>query len=235
MASNDGQSAGIGSVFSRFVRDNIYDPSAGGSVAPAAPAASKNTISSAAAMSTGSSVVGAPSVDPEMLTTLQNVVNARKTAYTALLETADKMVTFIPDSDKRLAAAWAAISNGRLPSDVISSIDLHISDVRSSAAQFNSSANAQRTQRVDSLNGNSLVAKKRADEARTRAEQLRAEASKLDQVAADADTEAATLAQQAIAADAEIKDVHARFELAVSTVITTLETQKSAIQSVIKC
>lgn len=85
-------------------------------------------------------------VDPSILNILNNIVSARKSSYTSLLEISERMLKAIPDETTRINAAYSVISReGRSADNVVQSIDLHLSDLSSEFNSFmNTSENTKR-------------------------------------------------------------------------------------------
>jgi chromosome segregation ATPase len=94
-----------------------------------------------------SGVVASSAYDQDMYTSLQKTVMGRKTPYTALLESSEKLRSIIPDDTTRVKAAFVSAADGRTPADVLKSIDVHISDLEGERARFAKSSDQQIVQR----------------------------------------------------------------------------------------
>lgn len=97
------------------------------------------------------------SENAEMIDVIRKATLGRKTAYTALLEAANKLANVIPDANTRIKAAYAMVGGEqRTAETIIGAIDIHISDVdaeqRRLAAQLETSAMAQVNKLRDQAN-----------------------------------------------------------------------------------
>jgi chromosome segregation ATPase len=167
-------------------------------------------------------VLGAGLYDATMLETLQKVVISRKTPYTALVESAAKLATVIPDETQRLKAAFVTIA-----------IDVHCSDLSGQLARFNQSSDVQVQQKAGALRSQ---AKTLTDEvARNVAEatQINARLAALAARNAEASSQAAVLNQQADTAEAEVKAVTSRFEATVTYAINDLKQKQRQLSTVL--
>lgn len=79
----------------------------------------------------------APVADDKFVQALRAAIKNRPTAFTALLATADKLASVIPDANMRLKAAYATMAGeGRDVRSVLQAIDVHTADLESQRMQF---------------------------------------------------------------------------------------------------
>lgn len=169
--------------------------------------------------------------DHEMITVLQNVIANKKTAYTALVEAAEKLRNFIPDDNTRFKAAYAQIAGDgqRTVSSITQAIDVHINDVNGELIRFNQSSQAAINSKVGGLRS---TVSQIASQQKTRASQienLQSQIASLQQTIADDNVKSATLTNQADLAEAEISSKTAQFQAAVDSVKQDLINKKAQL------
>ena len=83
----------------------------------------------------------APVADDKFVQALRTAIKNRPTAFTALLSTADKLASVIPDAATRLKAAYATVAGeGRDVRSILQAIEVHAADLESQRMQFSKQA-----------------------------------------------------------------------------------------------
>ena len=174
-------------------------------------------------------------VDPEMVAQLRATVAKRQTPYTALMDAAKLLESFIADEQTRFKAAFAQVSAGgqRSPASMVPAIDLHIGDIDNEARAFTAMMSQQITTRVESAKHGATVARERAGQLRQRAEELQRQASEALTAAQTAEQEALSQDGQAGQAEAEIAGVQQRFTAAVEAVKADLVAKKTYLSTIL--
>lgn len=165
-------------------------------------------------------------IDPEMVATLQKIIDSRKTPYTALLEASQKLATVIPDETQRLKAAFVTVSGDRSLNDIVKAIDVHISDLGGQDMRFKQTSEAQVKTKVGAKRAQveTLVAE---------GERNKAEIERLTARNAEIAAQATNLSSEADTDEREIQQVAARFEAAVSYLVNNLTATKQHLSSVL--
>lgn len=216
-----------------------------GSDDPELPKAQSPTVP--AAVPPGSVAPGAPppvvrpptqqlfGIDPEMAAQLRATVAKRQTPYTALMDAAKLLESFIADEQTRFKAAFAQVSAGgqRSPASMVPAIDLHIGDIDNEARAFTAMMGQQITTRVESAKQGAAAARDRAGHLRQRAEDLQRQASEALTAAQGAEQEALDQDGKAGQAEAEITGVQQRFTAAVEAVKADLVAKKTYLSTIL--
>lgn len=204
-----------------------------GTVVQASPVAQPTASPVNSNVITGVAIMAASAIDQGMLDSLQKIITGRKTAFTALTDAADRMSNIIKDEPTRIQAAWAGLSEGRSVSDILSSIDLHISDIDAEGKRFTTTVAAQIAQKSGVLTQNANQFDIDAEASRTRAAQLRAEADAHDLHAQQKTVSANELRTQAAIAESEVRGVETRFNATLTFLRDKLVARKTQIQTTI--
>jgi chromosome segregation ATPase len=162
---------------------------------------------------------------------LNDVVNGRKTPYTALLETAQSFATLIPDSNTRFKAAFVSLK--RPADDIVKSIDVHIADVDAQLVSFNGRAQAELQAKSGSLREQAAMLGRDTEAAKTQIAAIDAQRAQLIQKITDNQGTAATLDAQANSAEADIKGTMSRFEATVNAKKQELLGQKQTLSTLL--
>jgi chromosome segregation ATPase len=200
------------------VKGAIFEETPGDTTVPAPVAANPSNPSVPTA---------APTVDADMVTAIKKTTLARKTAYTALLEAADKLTNVIPDSNTRIKAAYAMVSGEQRTIDtIVNALDIHINDVDSEKARF--------AQQSKSLHDTDVAA------VRTQADTLAATNARLQQQIAELNQQVnanaasiATLAQQADVRQQELDRAAAQFAASAQIVRAEFEQQRATLTTLL--
>ena len=178
---------------------------------------------------------GQPSVNPDMVTTLQKVIDNRKTPYTALLEAADKLKTVITDDTTRLKAGFAmVVGDGQrsLPS-IMQAIDLHQTDLDGELMRFKASTATALTQKVGGLRSQAESLQRTREGTLANIAILEKQIADQRQSVLANENEIQELTNQAANAEAEINSVASQFESAVAAVKADLNNKKTQLSSVL--
>lgn len=227
-----------------LLKNNMFwgsdDPEPPKAQSPAAPAAAPPGWSATPA-SPGAPPAARPptqqlfGIDPEMAAQLRATVAKRQTPYTALMDAAKLLESFITDEQTRFKAAFAQVSAGgqRSPASMVPAIDLHIGDIDNEARAFTAMMGQQITTRVESAKQGAAAARDRAGHLRQRAEDLQRQASEALTAAQGAEQEALDQDGKAGQAEAEITGVQQRFTAAVEAVKADLVAKKTYLSTIL--
>ena len=181
--------------------------------------------------------VASPSVgmDSNMVATLQRVVAARKTPYTALLEAADKLKSVIPDDATRLKAAFAMISSEgqRTLDGVLQAIDIHITDVDGEGMRFKQASDSNAVAKVGALRSRvASITATRDGTLQTIANLEKEIAAQRTSIAAN-EQEIIQFTTQANDAEREIAILNTQFKAAIDFLKADLTNKKTQLSSVL--
>lgn len=213
-----------GSGFFGKLKDVLFEPDP---VVPQAPAGRP-----AAAAGRGSPPAGggerpdAPSgaapnsaASSPMVERMMEVVMEKTTAYTALVEAITPLEAFIPDEASRYKAAFGIVGKTRTLEQIIQSIDMqHLPALEAESQRFHGQAQSQqdlqinaRIREIASLKGTVSSAEEERKRLEARLQQIQQEVDAAHKKIAGFDTEIA-------AKRAEIVQVNAQFENALTVV-----------------
>ena len=165
-------------------------------------------------------------IDPDMLASLQKVIDSRKTPYTALLEASQKLAAVIPDETQRLKAAFVTGSGAGSLGDIVKAIDVHISDLGGQSMRFKQTSEAQVSTKVSAKRSQATTLTAEADRNKVEIDRLHARNVEIT-------AQAQAFMTQAEAEEMEIQQVQARFEATVTFLTTNLTTTKQHLSSVL--
>jgi chromosome segregation ATPase len=166
-------------------------------------------------------------VDVEMVNAIKKTTLARKTAYTALLEAADKMISVIPDGNTRLKAAYAMVAGEQRTIDtIVNALDVHISDVDGERLRF-----TQQTGQLMASEVETLKAQAASLDATTN--QLRDQITSLTQQVADNVAKSAALVTQATTRSVELEQAANKFAAAAQSVRSEFEQQRVSLSTIL--
>lgn len=197
--------------------------------APQAQAAAPVATSVSSGSAPAAAVV---SQDNTFIELLRKVIKSRSTAFTALLDAADKLSSIIPDPTTRLKAAYATVaSEGRGLKEMLGAIDAHNSDLEANKMSFTRSLETQRTAALSALESEKAALEASA---KTSAEQIAAmqqQIQHLQQLISTNTTRAIEISTKIQAEEARFATTAQQFETALVIVRQELEGQRSAIGS----
>jgi chromosome segregation ATPase len=171
--------------------------------------------------------------DQGMVDALQKVVVSKKTAYTALLESSERLRGVIPDDIMRLRAAFATISaeGMRTPQSISDAIDVHINDINGELMRFKQTSDTAVASKVGVTRSTiANIASSNTGRAQTIAN-LQSQIASLQQSITTDTATATDLTNQADATEAEINATTVRFTTAVDFVKQDLTNKKSQLAS----
>ena len=163
---------------------------------------------------------------------VETVSLSRKTAYTALLEAANKLKAAIPDETMRLNAAYAIVEGEqRTVQQMLQAIDVHLQDVDGEKLKFISGANNHQNTsigKVDSdlnnLNQSNLSANQNIQSLEREIESYKSQiVDNIAKIGAASESRATMVS--------EFANVNLIFDKAVETVKQKLTSQRTLIQS----
>jgi len=192
-------------------------------------------VSPAQTSSTVAQSVSSPTnmINQDMLSALQKVISNRKTPYTALVESSERLRNIIPDDVTRLKAAFATISadGARSLADVTKALDVHVQDLSGEQIKFKQMSDQAIANNVGSIRSQ---AKNLTDSCLSRATQisnLEAQIHAMTQQNIDDQAKSADLTNQANVAESEINAKVKQFGDAVEFIKNDLVNKKSQLAS----
>ncbi len=221
--------SGLGSKLMGFIATVEEEPTAA-TPQQAQPTAPQSMVFSAAGASAPTPAPGVslpPALDPTIVQHLQQKVMSRRTAFTSLLEAAEKLKDFIPDDLKRLQAA--AKTNGGDKAAVLNAIEVHIKDLDMEAANFKRFADSEAQTKVAALTASADQADQAATGAEQRIQALQAEIAQLHTTIGDKRAAAAQARSEASAAQSDLDAKSQAFVGALTAVKGSLVQQKSVL------
>jgi hypothetical protein len=205
-----------------------------------APAATKQPVQAPVTQATpGSSTIQATAqtdsrVD-DMVKALEAVITNRKTAYTTLTESANKLEAIIADKVTRFKAAFVNISSdGQRSLDSIGqAIEVHVRDIDGELLRFKAAAQQRLQTTGTELLKKATDAEAAITTATARIEALKAEIVQQEQLVLSS-TETASQARTAASTlEAETASTVQAFEQAVETVKSRLQAEKSSLTNML--
>jgi len=183
----------------------------------------------------GISPISGPSLNEEMLASLQKKITSRSSPYVTLVETAEKLAQVIPDDMTRIKAAFAMVGSGggRTLQSITQAIDVHIADLEGERLRFKDASDKQIVAKSGDLRQQSTALVDKANEAASRIESLKSEIVSLEAFIDQNTAQARDLTTKADASEVEIKSVADQFNQAVDHLKTDLTAKKSSLSSLL--
>ncbi len=186
---------------------------------------------SSSSVSTGTPVqASAPTIDDEFVQALRAALKARSTAFTALLNNADKLSTVIPDANMRLRAAFQMLE-GRGLKEILGAIDVHSADLESQRMQFARQAEEASKSAIGSKQLELDTIDPAIQNAQQQIEMLTRNIAALNETIAQKNSRKAELTIQISEENQRFESAKQRFETALTIVKSELEGQRAIIQS----
>lgn len=221
----------LASPFVEF--DDTAAANPGTATVPVTAGGNVPTMRQTSASAPAAIAASAAGIDPAMLAALDKTLLNRKTAYTALLEAANKLTAKVPDEATRLSLAYTMVSTpGRSVKDMIDSIDVHLSDLEGEKMRFKSQSDKEVAQRCVANRTQADSIEAQVGSAQDRINSMQAEINKLNDQINAGHVEAARLRQSADSAEGEIRIVQQRFEAAVDYAKANLASKKTDLQQI---
>lgn len=168
----------------------------------------------------------------EFVTALRNAIKGRATAFTALLQAADKLAGIIPDPNTRLKAAFATVQGeGRGLKEVVGAIEVHMSDLEGQRAQFTAAMEKQKSQALGTLQGELQGLQPANENAQRQIASMSEQIQQLQALIGKNSARAGELQGQINAEGARFSTSQQEFETALTIVKSELEGQKTAVLS----
>jgi chromosome segregation ATPase len=197
------------------------------SAAPASPAATPSVVATR-------NVSAASSVNAEMVAAIRTNTLNRKTPYTALLETATKLESVIPDEVTRIKAAFATVGGQRTVESILQAIDVHVSDVDGERMRFAQATEQRRKTELSSLNAALTQVNESTAQMQANIEALNRQIQTANETINANTIKASDLSSQIFARTAEFDQAQQQFDAAAGVVRGTLEQQRTAISSILR-
>lgn len=210
------------------IKNSIFvDEAAAGAAKPAVAAPAAQPVQTA-----GAPASAAVSQDNQFLEVLRKVIKSRSTAFTALLEAADRLNNIIPDPTTRLKAAYATVvTEGRGLKEMLGAIDAHFSDLEGNKLAFTRSLETQKAAALNTLNAEKSALENSIKTSSDQIASMQQQIQQLQQVIATNTARSIEIATQIQTEDARFAATAQQFDTALLIVRQELEGQRSAIGS----
>ncbi len=205
----------------------IFEEDANAPAAAQAPATA--STAQAPAKSAGASHQ-AQVVDDEFVQALRGALKSRSTAFTALLNNADKLSSVIPDANMRLRAAFQMLE-GRGLKEILGAIDVHSADLESQRLQFARQAEEASKKAIGSKQAELDTIDPSIENAKQQIEALTRNIAALNDVIANNTARKTELTIQINEENQRFEAAKQRFETALTIVKSELEGQRAVVQS----
>jgi len=171
--------------------------------------------------------------DADMLATLQKIISARKTPYTALIEASETMKAVIPDDLTRMKAAFAMIAadGQRNLGTITQALDVHIQDLNGELMRFKQTSDAAVTTKVESLRASAKNLTSNCESRLQQIASLEAQIESLRKANVDDANQSAELTNKAASAAADIATTTSQFTAVVEFLKNDLTNKKSQLAS----
>jgi predicted nucleic acid-binding Zn-ribbon protein len=185
----------------------------------------------AAARPLGTSTA-APAQNNEFVTALRAAIKARPTAFTALLQSSDKLASVIPDPSMRLKAAYEMVrGDGRGINELLQAIEIHAQDLAQQQRQFDAASERKKTEVLATTQAELTNLGTGIDSARTQIAALTSQLQSLNQLISDNTVRQGELSQKIAAEEQHFVFAKQQFAAALSLVTSELSGQKAIISS----
>lgn len=187
---------------------------------PVVPIAAPSLPTSSGALATPAAQADQPTIDGLMKATF-----ARRTLFSGVVETAEKMKAVIKDDTQRIQAAAITAGNVTAPA-ITQAFGLHEQDLAAERARFNAEIAGAKAAQVEAV----LTDATRADR---EIEAANAEIARLQGVIASATARGNELRAQAQQAEASLQAAAASFEASYAVVSTYVSSMRDAVTAAI--
>ena len=175
---------------------------------------------------------GATGINKEMVDMVKAKAIERKTPFTALLESSDKLIKVLPDQKVRVQAAMAIVmGEGRTLQQILQAIDVHMSDIDGERLGFLKATEAKQKQDLGDITNQINITNQQVETSKTLSQQYKLKIAELDQETVIANENLVKLNTDLAAKTTEFDTITAQFETAVKIVKNELVDQKSLINS----
>lgn len=173
-------------------------------------------------------------IDNAMYDRLNKVVLTRKTSYTALLETCEKLKRSIPDDATRLRASFDLISaDGRSLDGINQAIDIHISDLDGEHLRFKATTESQLQQKSKAPREKAQSLTNDNESRLSKIENMKNEIAQHEETIRLNTLSITDLNNEADKLEYDIKSVYEQFKVTLDQVKTELQTKKSILANTI--
>lgn len=162
---------------------------------------------------------------------LRSSVMSRITAYSSLMIASEKLAAIIPDPIQRLRAAQATSNDGRTVNQVADAVSIHLADIDGEALRFKATLEKKRSEIVGGLNHKKANAELTIASSTQELERLNARMKELHQAIQEAQTIAASVSTEIMAAENDLTTSLNDFTAAANLLREELNLGKNTILS----
>lgn len=178
------------------------------------------------------SASAAPVADDKFVQALRTAIKNRPTAFTALLSTADKLASVIPDAATRLKAAYATVAGeGRDVRSILQAIEVHAADLESQRMQFSKQAEDAMKVAIGAKKAELDTIDPSIASAQQQLVALQQQMQSLNEAIAQKNIRKGELAAEIATEEQRFSAAKQQFETALTIVRAELDGQKAVIQS----
>ena len=203
----------------------VEDDASAGAVAPAKP-----QVNAPIGVAPQSHATGV--ADDKFVQALRAAIKSRATAFTALLATADKLASVIPDANTRLKAAYATVAGeGRDVRSILQAIEVHAADLESQRMQFSKQAEDAMKATIGSKKAELDAIDPSIASAQQQVQSLQQQIQALNEAIAQKNIRKGELAADIATEEQRFNSAKQQFETALTIVRAELDSQKAVIQT----
>jgi chromosome segregation ATPase len=173
-----------------------------------------------------------PQANDEYVKALRVAMRQRSTAFTALLQAAEKLSAVIPDPTTRLKAAFTMVAGeGRGVREVMAAIDVHTADLDAQRLQF---TNALESEKTKTLSGMETELQQLTAGSNTASQQIQSMQQQIQSLNGLITKNTARAAEVTVSLSnekAHFTSSAQQFDSALAVVKSELDNQKAVIQS----
>lgn len=170
--------------------------------------------------------------DDKFVQALRTAIKSRATAFTALLATADKLASVIPDANTRLKAAYATVAGeGRDVRSILQAIEVHAADLESQRMQFSKQAEDAMKVTVGSKRAELETIDPSIASAQQQVQSLQQQIQALNEAIAQKNIRKGELTADIATEEQRFNAAKQQFETALTIVRAELDSQKAVIQT----
>ena len=179
-----------------------------------------------------SPAAAAPIADDKFVLALRTAIKSRSTAFTALLATADKLASVIPDAATRLKAAYATVAGeGRDVRSILQAIEVHAADLESQRMSFTKQAEDAMRTAVGAKKAELDTIDPSITSAQQQVQALQQQIQALNETIAQKGIRKGELTGEIATEEQRFAAAKQQFETALTIVRAELDSQKAVIQS----
>lgn len=172
-----------------------------------------------------------PQRDTKMYDAIRASTFSRSTAYTTLMDAADKLSAIIPDPIQRLKAAHVTSNSGRSAQQIADAVSMHLADIDAESLRFKQAIEEKRRQQIGALDAKASAAQLTITTSTQEVERLTARIQELQLNITKAQTEAAGVNSEKAIAESEIDNAINNFNIAANTLRDELNASKTTVLS----